>query len=74
MLARSRQLELGITKAKWLHSAGGKTPRETHVAFSGHEYDVAKGVTLEPDEGVVWPGTAIYCRCVSVPIVPGFDD
>lgn len=74
MLSRSRQLELGITRAKWLHSAGGKTPRPSHVEFSGREYDVAKGVVLDPAEGTVWPGTAISCRCVSIPVVPGFDD
>lgn len=72
-LERARQLELGITEAKWLHSAGGNTPRPTHVAFSGQRYSIKDGVTLEPDEGVVWPGTAIRCRCVSQAIIPGFD-
>jgi SPP1 gp7 family putative phage head morphogenesis protein len=71
-LTRVRHLELGITKARWLHSAGGKTPRPEHVAFSGKTYDIAKGAFLE---GVwTWPGMEINCRCVSVPVIPGFDD
>lgn len=71
-LARTRQLELGITKARWLHSAGGRVPRPEHVEFSGKTYDVARGAFLE---GVwTWPGREINCRCVSIPIIPGFDD
>lgn len=74
VMTKVRHLELGITKAKWLHSAGGRHPREKHVAFSGKTYDVAKGHDFGDGAGTVWPGTAINCRCVSVPIVPGFDD
>lgn len=73
VMVRTRALEAGITQAKWLHSAGGKEPRPEHVAFSGKVYDIAKGHDFENGEGIVWPGTAISCRCVSVPIVPGFD-
>lgn len=69
VLTRARWLELGITRARWHHSAGGKTPRPTHVAFSGKTYDVRTGVILEPDEGYVWPGSAIGCRCVGSPVV-----
>lgn len=72
-LQRAKWLELGITRAKWLHSAGGKTPRPEHVAFNGKTYDVAKGHDFDNGEGIVWPGTAINCRCVSVPIIPGLD-
>lgn len=70
VMTRVRQLEAGITKARWLHSAGGKTPRPEHVAFSGKTYDIAEGAPVEGG----WPGVAINCRCVSVPIIPGFDD
>lgn len=72
-LARARHLDLGITKAKWMHSAGGKHPRPEHVHFSGKTYDIADGHDFDDGLGPVWPGTAINCRCVSVPIVPGFD-
>lgn len=67
-LTRARHLELGITEAKWLHSAGGKKPRPEHVAFSGKTFKVAEGAFLEGK----WthPGVEINCRCVSVPILP----
>jgi SPP1 gp7 family putative phage head morphogenesis protein len=71
-LTRARQTELGITKAKWLHSAGGKHPRPEHVAFSGKLYDVSKGAFLE--NKWTWPGREINCRCVSIPVIPGLDD
>jgi uncharacterized protein with gpF-like domain len=73
-LTRARHLDLGITKAKWLHSAGGKHPRPAHKSFTGKVYDIREGHDFGDGEGAVWPGTAINCRCVSVPIVPGFDD
>lgn len=74
-MVRARYLDNGITKARWVHSAGGKTPRPEHVR-AGRErlvFDVAKGVDFDNGEGVVWPGTAINCRCVAVPVLPGFD-
>ena len=70
-LTRTRQVDLGITKAKCLHSAGGRTPRPEHVAFSGKTYEVAKGAWLEGKW--TWPGREINCRCVSIPIIPGLE-
>jgi uncharacterized protein with gpF-like domain len=72
VITRVRHVELGITQAKWLHSAGGKHPRPAHVAFSGKTYDIRVGHDFGDGEGPVLPGTAINCRCVAVPIVPGF--
>jgi uncharacterized protein with gpF-like domain len=69
---RVRQVELGL-KAKWLHSAGGKRPRPSHVANNGKLYDPAIG-WLDPDVNKrIWPGTLISCRCTSVSVVPGFS-
>jgi SPP1 gp7 family putative phage head morphogenesis protein len=70
-LTRTRQVDLGITKAKWLHSAGGKKPRPEHVAFSGQTYDIKTGAFLEGKW--TWPGREINCRCVSVSIIPGLE-
>lgn len=70
-LTRVRQQEIGVTKAVWLHSGGGKEPRPEHVAFSGKTYDIAKGAFLEGKW--TWPGVEINCRCVSKAVVPGFD-
>lgn len=72
-LTRARQIEVGITTAIWLHSSGGKTPRKSHVAFSGEKFDVAKG-WFDPDAKVwTWPGILPGCRCVSRAVVPGFS-
>lgn len=73
ILARTRYLEMGLTRAIWLHSAGGKTVRPTHVAFSGKTFSIRDGVVLEPSEGIVWPGTAINCHCVMKPAIEGID-
>lgn len=74
-MVRTRALENGITKARWQHSAGGKTPRPEHVKASRDRlvFNLADGVDFENGEGTVWPGTAINCRCVAIPIIEGFD-
>ena len=54
LTVRAPLIEAGITKARWLHSAGGKTPRPEHVAFSGKTYDIATGADVEGR----WPGVA----------------
>lgn len=63
VLVKTRALENGITKARWQHSAGGKTPRPEHVKASRDRliFDMATGVDFENGEGTVWPGTAINC-------------
>lgn len=71
-MTRVRQREAGIKQAKWLHSAGGKVPRPSHVAFSGKAYDVEKGAYIDGEW--IRPGELPNCRCVSVSIIPGFDD
>jgi uncharacterized protein with gpF-like domain len=69
-MIRTRQAELGITQAVWLHSAGGRVPRPEHVAASGKTYDVAKGMFLEGKW--TWPGVEPRCRCVSKSVITGF--
>lgn len=72
VITRERQNELGI-RAVWLHSAGGKEPRPSHVANTGKEYDPKEG-WFDPDVGErIWPGTLINCRCVSKSIIPGLS-
>ena len=75
VLTRVRQVEAGITQAIWCHSAGGKTPRPSHVKAGRDrvQYDVTKG-WFDPDLGkYIWPGTEINCRCFSRPVVKGFS-
>ena len=40
---RTRQMELGITEAIWMHSHAGKTPRPDHVAADGKRYKITEG-------------------------------
>lgn len=71
----ARRTELGITKAIWVHSAGGVEPRRTHLQMDGKPYDIAKGM-WDRDEGeFVHPGQLINCRCVSRPVldIAGFE-
>lgn len=67
VVTRTRQLELGIRKAIWQHSAGGKTPRASHVAASGREYDIEKGCLIDGE--YIYPGELINCRCVSRSVI-----
>ena len=65
---RTRQMELGITEAIWMHSHAGKTPRPDHVAANGKRYKIAEGCKIS---GVyIQPGEEINCRCTSRPVLP----
>ena len=69
-ITRTRQQELGIEQALWIHSSAGKKPRPSHVAMNNKPYPVVAGIRLDDDLEIVWPGTAINCRCVSKAILP----
>jgi hypothetical protein len=76
VLETTRRQELGIDKAIWQHSAGGKEPRPVHVAWGreGKVFDLSKGL-FDPDENEwVFPGQLINCRCTSRAVIPGIDD
>jgi SPP1 gp7 family putative phage head morphogenesis protein len=72
-MSRVRFIENGITTATWRHSGGGKVPRPTHVKNNGKTYDVTKGWYDPAVKEFIHPGQLINCRCVSIPIVPGFS-
>lgn len=58
-VTRTRRLELGLTKAVWIHSGGGKEPRQSHVKFSGKEFDIEKGAYIDGEH--IQPGELINC-------------
>lgn len=71
VIVKTRQLEAGLTQAIWLHSAGGKVPRPSHVK-AGRErlvFKVSEGALIDGER--IWPGQLINCRCVSRPILEG---
>jgi uncharacterized protein with gpF-like domain len=72
IIERTRRQELGITHAIWQHSAGGKTPRATHVAMSGKAYPLDQGMYDSDYGGYVLPGELINCRCTSKAIIKAF--
>jgi len=73
VMIRTRQADLGITEAIWMHSGGGHEPRPDHVAWGRQKkrYDVAKGMWSDVEQRWIYPGELINCRCVSRSIIPG---
>lgn len=68
---RARQAEVGIRRARWMHSHAGKVPRRSHVANNGKVYEIAEG-WYDPDEREwIWPGVLVNCRCTSQSLIPG---
>lgn len=70
-LNATRQQELGIVWAVWVHSSAGKEPRPYH-AKAGREYwiyNIAKGIDFNDGFGHVLPGEAINCRCTGRSII-----
>lgn len=65
---RTRQLELGITEAMWMHSHAGKTPRPDHLKADRTRYKIAEGCKISGE--FIQPGEEINCRCTSRPILP----
>ena len=71
-MARARQLSLGVTKARWMHTGGGKNPRQSHVHANGKVFELVKGLYI--DGKWTFPREEINCGCVAAPIIPGVDD
>lgn len=71
---RARQVELGIEEAEWRHSAGGKTPRPSHVKAGSEKvrYQVSKGWYDPNVKQWIWPGMLPNCRCTARSIIKGF--
>jgi uncharacterized protein with gpF-like domain len=72
-LTRARYLDLGIERAVWLHSGGGRVPRPTHVKNSGKSYDIQRGWYDPAVKRRIYPGELINCRCVAKAVVKGFS-
>lgn len=57
----ARAKELGITKAKWLHSSAVRNPRHEHVKAHGEIYDIDKGIKFS--NGWFKPAQDFGCMC-----------
>lgn len=73
-MQKARQIEIGITKATWRHSHGGKVPRPSHVKAGADklQYDVSEGAFI--DDEYIFPGELVGCRCFSKPVISGYND
>lgn len=76
-LSRQRLLDYGVTKGIWMHTASGKTYRETHENdMDGQEYDIREGC-FDPDEKVnrhIQPAELVNCYCVCRPLIPRLSE
>lgn len=61
MFEDARARELGITKAKWLHSSAVRTPRHEHVQAHGEIYEIDKGIKFS--NGWFKPAQDFGCMC-----------
>lgn len=66
----TRRQELGIRTAIWKHSHGGRTPRPSHVAMDGKEFEIAKGMWDPEVQQFIQPGFLVNCRCSSRSVLP----
>ena len=71
----TRLKTLGVKKFIWIHSGGGKEPRELHIKMSGNEYSFDN----PPFIGMMYgqdvhglPGDLPNCRCICKPVI-NFD-
>ena len=69
-VTQARRVELGLFEAEWVHSGGGKEPRQSHVKAGKDrkKFDVRKGCLI--DGVFILPGELINCRCSSKTILP----
>lgn len=76
-LSRARLKSYGVTKAIWMHTASGKTYRETHLEdLDGKEYDLDEGM-YDPDPKVerhIHPAELVNCYCVFRPVIPQLSE
>ena len=74
LFLRTRQKEMGIYKAQWMHTGASVHPREEHADWDGLAYYVEEGMQSDVEGEQQWPGSAINCGCLSMAIIPGYND
>lgn len=72
-IERARRVEVGIKRARWLHSHAGVVPRVTHVAMNHKLYVILKGMYDKAVNQWIWPGSLPRCRCTDQAEIPGFE-
>ncbi|MGZ3236717.1 MAG: hypothetical protein ACXU8A_05000 [Burkholderiaceae bacterium] len=79
-IARERQLQLGITEAKWMYSGAPcvvKTKNASKEIDAAHK--TANGLKYKIQDGLylcgkwTWPGLEEGCKCIGMQIIPGLE-
>lgn len=73
-IKRERDMELGITRAIWIHVPGLKTSRASHKKMNGKEFILAEGCYDEAEKRKVHTGELPGCQCTYKVIVDEFGD
>src|SRR5699024_8626092 len=70
-----RMQAAGVRRWRWVHSGGGKEPRQLHIELDGQEfsYDKPPPIIDERTGERGYPGQLINCRCTLVPVI-SFDE
>ena len=70
---RERYKKAGITEAIWVHVAGRKTSRQTHIRMHGKRFKLEGADSGLYDSAVgrnVLPAELVNCRCSCRPVLP----
>jgi SPP1 gp7 family putative phage head morphogenesis protein len=73
----SRLKSIGVKKFVWIHSGGGKEPRELHVKMSGNEYSFDDPPFIGRMYGqdiYGFPAELPNCRCICKPVLNFTED
>ena len=73
-LSRQRLLDYGVTRGIWMHTASGKTYRESHVEMDGTEYNIQFGCFDEHEGRAIQPAELVNCYCVCRPVIPQLSE
>lgn len=69
-LNTSRAKANGIRKFQWVHSGGGREPRELHLQLDGQVFSYEDPPVIDERTGEKgMPGQLINCRCIARPIL-----
>ena len=67
-IARSNDIDAGMTHGEWIHVPGRKSSRESHVRMHGKIFDLREGL-YDPSVGrKIMPGELVACNCTYRPI------
>lgn len=66
----ARLQQMGVEEFVWIHTGGGRYPREEHIAMSGKtfRYDDPPVIDKRTGERGL-PGSAVFCRCIQKPVI-----